>query len=46
MREILDKVEILVLELLGFIRNCGVSSGGVSRSSVERGELTDISIKI
>jgi len=46
MREILDNVEILVLELLGFIPNCSVSGGGVSRSYVERGELTDISIKI
>ena len=46
MREILDNVEILVLELLGFIPNCSVSGGGVSRSYVERGVLTGVFLRV
>lgn len=37
MMEILDKVEMLTLELLGFVLNCSVSEAVMSRSYLERG---------
>jgi len=38
--------EVLALELVRFAVGSRVSYGDLSRSYVERGELTDISIKI
>jgi hypothetical protein len=46
MTKILSKVEILILELLGFIQNCRMSEAFMSRSYLERGELTSIFVKI
>ena len=37
MMEILNKVEILALEFLGFMVDCRMSYGGFSRSYLERG---------